>query len=49
MGSDAKLILVGGWAMAATQNASLVIHALHIALVRRRPPGGLLHPATSIK
>jgi putative transposase len=35
--------LVVGWSMAATQDASLVLQALHMALARRRPASGLLH------
>lgn len=29
--------------MAATQDASLVVQALHMAIARRRPQAGLLH------
>ncbi len=35
--------MVIGWSMAATQDAALVIQALHMALARRRPPAGVLH------
>jgi putative transposase len=35
--------LVVGWSMAATQDVSLVIQALHMALARRHPARGLLH------
>jgi putative transposase len=35
--------MVGGWSMAATQDATLVVHALHMAITRRRPQAGLLH------
>jgi putative transposase len=35
--------MVVGWSMAAIQDATLVVQALHMAIVRRRPEGGLLH------
>ena len=35
--------MVVGWSMAATQDATLVVQALRMAIVRRRPQGGLLH------
>jgi len=35
--------MVVGWAMAAIQDAALVINARAMALARRRPPAGLLH------
>lgn len=35
--------MVVGWAMAAIQDAALVITALEMALARRRPQAGLLH------
>jgi len=35
--------MVGGWAMAAIQDATLVEQALQMALARRRPEAGLLH------
>src|SRR5262249_50797089 len=35
--------LVVGWSMAATQDATLVVQALQMAITRRRPPPGLLH------
>jgi putative transposase len=35
--------MVVGWSMAATQDATLVGHALHMAVARRRPDVGLLH------
>jgi putative transposase len=35
--------VVVGWSMAAIQDANLVIQALQMARVRRRPPAGLLH------
>ena len=35
--------MVVGWSMAATQDATLVMHALHMAIARRRPQAGLLH------
>jgi putative transposase len=35
--------MVVGWSMAATQDATLVVHALHTAITRRRPQAGLLH------
>jgi putative transposase len=35
--------MVVGWSMAALQDATLVVHALHMALARRRPQAGLLH------
>ncbi len=35
--------MVVGWSMAATQDATLVVKALHMAIVRRRPQAGLLH------
>jgi putative transposase len=35
--------MVVGWSMAATQDASLVVQALHMAIARRRPQAGLLH------
>jgi putative transposase len=35
--------MVGGWSMATTQDATLVVHALHMAITRRRPQAGLLH------
>lgn len=35
--------MVVGWSMAATQDATLVIQALQMAITRRRPPAGLLH------
>jgi putative transposase len=35
--------MVVGWSMAAIQDATLVVQALHMALARRRPQAGLLH------
>jgi transposase InsO family protein len=35
--------MVVGWSMAAVQDATLVVHALHMAIARRRPQAGLLH------
>src|SRR5258706_16466430 len=35
--------MVGGWAMAATQDATLVSNAREMALARRRPQAELLH------
>src|SRR6266699_3470787 len=35
--------MVVGWSMAATQDATLVIQALRMAITRRRPQAGLLH------
>jgi putative transposase len=35
--------MVVGWSMATIQDATLVVHALHMALARRRPQAGLLH------
>lgn len=35
--------IVVGWSMAATQDATLVVQALQMAITRRRPPPGLLH------
>ncbi len=35
--------MVVGWSMAATQDATLVVQALRMAIVRRRPQAGLLH------
>jgi transposase InsO family protein len=35
--------MVVGWSMAAIQDANLVVKALHMAIVRRRPQAGLLH------
>src|SRR5258708_40340985 len=35
--------MVGGWSMAALQDAPLVVNALEMALARRRPQAGLLH------
>ncbi len=35
--------MVVGWAMAAVQDAPLVVHALEMALARRCPQAGLLH------
>lgn len=35
--------MVVGWSMAAVQDATLVVQALHMAIVRRRPQAGLLH------
>jgi putative transposase len=35
--------MVGGWSMAAIQDATLVTQALHTAVARRRPQAGLLH------
>ncbi len=35
--------MVGGWSMAAIQDAALVVNALEMALARRRPQVGLLH------
>lgn len=35
--------MVVGWSMAATQDTSLVIQALQMAIARRHPPPGLLH------
>jgi putative transposase len=35
--------MVVGWSLAATQDASLVVQALEMALARRRPAQGLLH------
>lgn len=35
--------MVVGWSMAATQDATLVVQALRMALARRRPASGLLH------
>ncbi len=32
-----------GWSMATIQDATLVVQALHMAVVRRRPQAGLLH------
>ncbi|MBO0779145.1 MAG: DDE-type integrase/transposase/recombinase [Ktedonobacteraceae bacterium] len=35
--------MVVGWSMAATQDATLVVQALQMAVARRKPPPGLLH------
>lgn len=35
--------MVVGWSMAAIQDATLVVQALHMAIARRRPQAGLLH------
>ena len=35
--------MVVGWSMAAIQDATLVLQALHMAIARRRPRAGLLH------
>jgi putative transposase len=35
--------MVGGWSLAAIQDATLVINALHMAIARRCPQAGLLH------
>jgi len=35
--------MVVGWSMAATQDASLVVQALQMAIARRHPQAGLLH------
>jgi putative transposase len=35
--------MVVGWSMAAIQDATLVVQALHMAITRRRPQAGLLH------
>jgi putative transposase len=35
--------MVVGWSLAAIQDATLVIKALHMAIARRRPEAGLLH------
>lgn len=35
--------MVVGWSMSATQDATLVVQALQMAITRRRPPPGLLH------
>ena len=35
--------MVVGWSMAATQDATLVMQALRMAVARRRPQAGLLH------
>ena len=35
--------MVVGWAMAATQDATLVVNALEMALARRSPQAGVLH------
>jgi putative transposase len=35
--------MVVGWSMATIQDATLVVQALHMAVVRRRPQAGLLH------
>src|SRR6266568_3281744 len=35
--------MVVGWSMAALQDATLVVQALHMAIARRRPQAGLLH------
>jgi putative transposase len=35
--------MVVGWSMAATQDATLVVQALQMAIARRRPQAGLLH------
>lgn len=35
--------MVVGWSMAATQDAALVVQALHMAIARRCPQAGLLH------
>lgn len=35
--------MVVGWSMAALQDATLVIQALHMAIARRHPQAGLLH------
>ena len=35
--------MVVGWSMAACQDATLVVQALHMAIARRRPQAGLLH------
>lgn len=35
--------MVGGWSMAATQDATLVVQALRMAITRRRPQAGWLH------
>jgi transposase InsO family protein len=32
-----------GWALASTQETTLVLAALHMAIGRRQPPAGLLH------
>jgi transposase InsO family protein len=35
--------MVIGWSMATTQDATLVVQALRMAIIRRRPQAGLLH------
>jgi transposase InsO family protein len=35
--------MVVGWSMAAIQDATLVVQALHMAITHRRPQAGLLH------
>jgi transposase InsO family protein len=35
--------MVVGWSMAASQDATLVVQALRLAIARRRPASGLLH------
>jgi putative transposase len=35
--------MLGGWSMAAIQDATLVTQALQMAVARRRPQAGLLH------
>src|SRR5437588_12924177 len=35
--------MVVGWSLAAIQDATLVVQALHMAIARRRPQAGLLH------
>jgi transposase InsO family protein len=35
--------MVVGWSMAATQDTTLIVQALRMAITRRRPPTGLLH------
>jgi putative transposase len=36
-------LAVVGWSMAAIQDATLVVNALHMAIARRHPQAGLLH------
>lgn len=43
VGLDLFSRMVVGWFMAATQDATLVVQALRMAIVRRRPQAGLLH------
>src|SRR5439155_17463306 len=35
--------MVGGWSLAAIQDATLVVQALQMAVAHRHPPAGFLH------